>query len=53
MVRDELVPVVERINNGDARAFIRWHSHWTKRWRLDRHDVVVPAAPAAASAGDA
>ena len=53
VVRDELVPVVERINNGDAKAFIRWHTFWTRRWSLDRHDVVVPAAPAAASASDA
>ena len=53
VVRDELVPVVERINNGDAKAFIRWHTFWTRRWSLDGHDVVVPAAPAAASASDA
>lgn len=53
VVRDEMVGLVAKINGGERAAVIQWHRRWTRRWCLDRHDVVVPGAAGASADGGA
>ena len=51
VVRDQMVKVIGELTGGDGDAFRRWHRYWHCRWRLDRDEVSVPAAPGAPGAG--
>ena len=53
--RERMLPLVTALMAGDADAFLRWYRRISHKWRLDRHDFLVPAASgraAASSSGD-